>query len=82
MSPDPKPTEIVLIERMEFIERENRRLRSAGRAMLVGMAIALGITVTAFIYSGSPGGGVPRRRSWAAGRRGPAIGSAAWRESV
>ena len=45
MSPDPKPTEIVLIERMEFIERENRRLRSAGRAMLVGMAIVLGITV-------------------------------------
>jgi hypothetical protein len=60
VSPDPKPTEIVLIERMEHIERENRRLRSAGRTMLVGMAIVLGITVTVFIYSGSLGAGVSR----------------------
>ena len=60
MSPDPKPTEIVLIERMEHIERENRRLRSAGRTMLVGMAIVLGITVAVFIYSGSFGAGVSR----------------------
>jgi hypothetical protein len=60
VSPDPKPTEIVLIERMEHIERENRRLRSAGRTMLVGMAIVLGITVAVFIYSGSFGVGVPQ----------------------
>jgi len=60
VSPDPKPTEIVLIERMEQIERENRRLRSAGRTMLVGMAILLGITFAVFIYSGSFGAGVAR----------------------
>ena len=60
MSPDPKPTEIVLIERMERIERENRRLRRSGTTMLIGMAIVLGITVTVFIYSGSFGAGVSR----------------------
>ena len=60
MSPDPKPTEIVLIERMEQIERENRRLRRSGTTMLIGMAIVLGITVTVFIYSGSFGAGVSR----------------------
>jgi hypothetical protein len=59
VSPDPKPTEIVLIERMEHIERENRRLRRFGTTMLVGIAIVLGITLAVFIYSGSFGVGVP-----------------------
>jgi hypothetical protein len=60
VSPDPKPTEIVLIERMEEIERENRRLRRFGTTMIVGMAVILGVTFAVFIYSGSFGAGVPR----------------------
>ncbi len=60
MSPDPKPTEIVLIERMEEIERENRRLRRFGVTTLLGMAVMLGVTVAVFIYSGSLGAGVPQ----------------------
>jgi len=60
VSPDPKPTEIVLIERMEHIERENRRLRRFGTIMLVGMAVMLGITLAVFLYSGSFGAGTPQ----------------------
>jgi hypothetical protein len=60
VSPDPKPTEIVLIERMEHIERENRRLRRFGTTMLVGMAVMLGITLAVFLYSGSFGAGTPQ----------------------
>jgi hypothetical protein len=58
VSPDPKPTEIVLIERMEQIERENRRLRRFGTTMLVGMAVVIGVTLAVFLYSGSFGAGV------------------------
>jgi hypothetical protein len=60
VSPDPKPTEIVLIERMELIERENRRLRRFNTVILVGMAVMLGITLAVFLYSGSFGAGTPQ----------------------
>jgi hypothetical protein len=58
VSPDPKPTEIVLIERMEEIERENRRLRRFNISTLIGMAVMLGVTLAVFMYSGSFGAGV------------------------
>jgi hypothetical protein len=51
--------ENILLERIDRIERENRRLRRFGTMMLVGMAIVLGVTLAVFVYSGSFGIGVP-----------------------
>jgi hypothetical protein len=67
VSPDPQASnpdfvhrvETVLLDRIDRIERENRRLRRFGITTLLGMAIMLGITLAVFIYSGSFGVGVP-----------------------
>lgn len=67
MNSDPQATgpdfvhrvEHILLERMDRIERENRRLRRFGTMMLVGVAIVLGVTLAVFVYSGSFGVGVP-----------------------
>jgi hypothetical protein len=53
--------ETVLLERLDRIERENRRLRRFGNMMFVGLALVLGATAAVFWYSGRFGlaGGVP-----------------------
>jgi hypothetical protein len=53
--------ETVLLERLDRLERENRRLRRFGNMTLVGIAIVVGVTVAMFWYSGRFGfaGGVP-----------------------
>ena len=67
MTPEPAQddfvhrVETVLLERLDRLERENRRLRRFGNMTLVGIAIVLGVTLAVFWYSGrfGFGGGVP-----------------------
>jgi hypothetical protein len=47
--------EAVLLDRLDRIERENRRLKRYGSLMLVGVAVVLGMTVAVFWYSGKFG---------------------------
>jgi hypothetical protein len=53
--------ETVLLDRMDRLERENRRLRRFGNLSLIGMAIILGLAAAVFWFSGRFGtlGGVP-----------------------
>jgi hypothetical protein len=53
--------ETVLLDRMDRLERENRRLRRFGNLTLIGMAIVLGLAAAVFWFSGRFGalGGIP-----------------------
>jgi hypothetical protein len=53
--------ETVILERLDRLERENRRLRRFGNMTFVGLALVLGATAAVFWYSGRFGlaGGVP-----------------------
>ena len=53
--------ESVLLERMDRIERENRRLKRFGNIMFVGMAVVVGLAAAVFWYTGRFGvaGAVP-----------------------
>jgi len=54
--------ETVLLERMDRIERENRRLKRFGSMMMVAMAVVLGLAAAVFWYTGRFGiaGAVPQ----------------------
>ncbi len=54
-------TTLLLAERLENLERDNRRLRRYGTMMGVGLACLLGLTIALFLYSGrlGLGGAVP-----------------------
>ncbi len=54
-------TTSLMAERLEQLERDNRRLRRYGGMMLVGLACLLGLTIALFLYSGrlGLGGAVP-----------------------
>ena len=56
-----KHVETVLLDRMDRLERENRRLRRYGNLTMIGMAVTLGLTAAVFWFSGRFGivGGVP-----------------------
>jgi hypothetical protein len=54
--------ETVLLERMDRIERENRRLRRFGNMMIVAVAVVVGLAAAVFWYTGRFGvaGAVPQ----------------------
>lgn len=53
--------ESVLLERMDRLERENRRLKRFGNVMFVGVAVVVGLVAAVFWYTGRFGvaGAVP-----------------------
>lgn len=59
MTSDLRPVDNAILDRLDQMERENRRLRRFGITTLLGMAVILGITLAVFVYSGSFGVGVP-----------------------